>query len=174
MQPVAKAFLIGCGVIALIVIIGVVWVGWWLFSGPTSGVKVGNEMDQYALDYIAEHGLLEPDEEVLAYYDVTLAMDGTEAAIVTGDRVLYHKLGNTTSIPIREIEDIQHRYETLTGDIIEIQSDSGQMMKIEIAPLNAGETFKNVLMNRWQRVRDEGQGGDRALEESVAVEESGR
>ena len=35
----------------------------------------------------------------------------------------------------------------------EIQADSGQIMKIEIAPLNQGETFENALMALWREAR---------------------
>ena len=165
MKPITKGLLIGCGSVTVLAIGAVVWLGVWLVSGPESGVKLGNEMDPYALDYMAEHDLLEEGEEILAYYDVTMAMDGTEAAILTTDRVIYHKQGNTTSIRIGDIEDIRHRYEAFIGDVIEIQATSGHAMKIEIAPLNQGETFKNVLMSAWKRAGEgmEGRpsGGDR-------------
>ena len=155
MNPIAKGFLIGCGGLAVVVLVGVVGLGVWLMSGPEGGVKLSNEMDQYALDYIAAHDFLDPDEELLAYFDVTLAMDGTEAAILTSDRVIYHNAGNTTSIRVEDIEDVSHRYESLVGDVIEIRSTSGQVMKIEIAPFNLGETFNNVLMNIWQKTNDQ-------------------
>ena len=154
MKPVEKTLLIiGC-CFAAVILAGVLALGVWLFSGPESGVKLGNEMDQYALDYLAEHDMLRPGEEVLAYYDVTMAMDGTEAAILTSDRVIYHKQGNTTWIAVQDIEDVRHRYETLIGDVIEIQSSSGRFMKIEIAPFNSGETFLRVLMNRWEKANE--------------------
>jgi len=159
MKPTEKRLAIGCGSLTAIGIIAAVWLGVWLFSGPESGVKLGNEMDRYALDYIDEHGLLRPGEIILAYYDATVAMDGTEAAILTNDRVIYHKQGNTTEILIGDIEDIRHRNETLMGDIFEIQAFSGQVMKIEIAPLNMGETFKNVLMNIWEKQKNEATSG---------------
>lgn len=150
MNPVAKTFLIGCGVLGFLALCGVVVVGVWLFTGPEGGVKLGNEVDTYALEYLEEHEVLEPGEEILAYYDVTIAMDGTEAAILTDQRVMYHKAGKTTSILLDDIADVRHRYESLIGDIFEIQSTSGRTMKIEIAPFNQGETFKNVLMATWQ------------------------
>lgn len=159
MSRAGKVVLIGCGLVAALGMVAVVAAVVWLGSGPESGVKLTNEMDQYALDYLEEHGLLEAGEEILAYYDATLAMDGTEAAILTSTRVMYHRNGRTTSIPIREIEDVRHRYETLTGDVIEIDGSGGQVMKIEIAPMNSGITFKNVLLNAWKRARESEAGG---------------
>lgn len=159
MKRTTKGLLIGCGSLVVIAIAVVVLIGVWLFTGPESGVKLSNQMDQYALDYIAEHGLLSPSEEILAYYDVTMAMDGTEAAILTTERVIYHKQGNTSAISIEDIEDVHHRYETLTGDILEIQSMSGQVMKIEIAPFNLGETFRNMLITTWEKHKNEATSG---------------
>ncbi len=154
MKPVAKVFLIGCGGLLVLCVAAAVVGGTWLATRPEGGVRAGNQMEQYALDYLSEHSLLEPGEEVLAYYDATLSMDGTEAAILTNDRVMYHKNGNTTSIALQDIEDVRHRKEPLIGDVIEIQAASGQLMQIEIAPLNKGETFKNVLMNVWRKRKD--------------------
>ena len=42
MKPVVKVFLIGCGALTLFGAALVVWLGVWLFSGPESGVKLGN------------------------------------------------------------------------------------------------------------------------------------
>ncbi len=154
---VLKVFAIGCGTIAVLVLVAFVWLGWSFFSGPVGGVRLSNEMEQYALDYLAEHQLLDSEEDLVAYYDATLTLDGTEAAILTTQRVVYHKAGQTTSIPIQEIEDIQHRYESLGGDVIEIHARSGLPMKIAIAPLNSGESFVNALMRAWERTRSEPQ-----------------
>jgi hypothetical protein len=151
-RPVLKGFLIGCGAFAAIVVVAVVVAVVWLATGPESGVKLGHEMDAYALEYLDEHALLEPDEEILAYYDVTIAMDGTEAAILTNDRVLYHRNGATLAIPVEDVAEVRHRREALVGDVIEIESVDGRTMKIEIAPLNQGETFLNVLRARVERV----------------------
>ena len=51
------------------------------------------------------------------------------------------------------IKVVGSRKESLIGDIIEIYSKSGTSMKIEIAIFNAGETFKNVLMNSWEQLK---------------------
>ena len=154
MKPMQK-ILVGCGVLVLLAIIGAVGLVVWISKQPTSGVVLGNQMEKYALDYIAQHHLLNPEEKIIAYYDETMAMDGTEAAILTQDRVIYHKKnGLTTSIPIRDIQDVRHRTETLIGDIIEVQSTSGDMMKIEIAPFNQGQSFVEALRSRWKATKD--------------------
>lgn len=113
------------------------------------GVRVGSNMEKYALDYIEEHSLLEKDEKILAYYDYTISLSGTEAAILTDRRVIYHNEETaTTSMPLSNIEEIKHREESLTGDTIEIYGKDGQVMMIEIAPLNNGKTFLEVLTRK--------------------------
>ena len=144
--------------IALLAIGGAILVGVvagvaWLASGPESGVKMANEMDQYALDYLDRYQLLSADEKLVCYYDVTLSMDGSEAAILTTQRLLYHKAGRTTAMLLAEVVDVQHHYESLIGDVIVARTGSGEMMKIEIAPLNGGETFLHALNGTWQQAR---------------------
>ncbi len=146
--------LIGCGallgIFLILMIVGLIW----LFSGPEGGVCLPNEMETYAQEYLDEHKILEESEELLAYYDMTISLNGREAAILTTTRVIYHKNGQNSAINLADIEDIQHRKETLIGDIFEISATSGKTMKIEIAPLNQGETFKNVLMAAWKKAKN--------------------
>ena len=151
-----KFYIIGCSIITIcVVLVGALIVGGvWLLSGDEGGVRLPNQMAQYALDYLEKNDILEPDEELLAYYDVTVMLNGTEAAILTTKRVIYHRGGQSTAIFLKDVEDIQHRYESMIGDIIEITSTSGVTMKIQIAPLNQGETFYNVLLNAWERARE--------------------
>ena len=140
-----KWTLIGCGSMVLVAVIGMVGCVVWLGSGPESGVKFGNEMDQYALDYLHEHGLLDEGEVVRAYYDATVSMDGTEAAILTNRRVLYHRKGSTIEMAIEEIVEVDFRDEGLVGDVIEIVDSRGEALRIEIAPLNDGAAFFRAL-----------------------------
>ncbi|MBN2120834.1 MAG: hypothetical protein JW734_07260 [Candidatus Omnitrophica bacterium] len=135
-------------------ILGVLLIGLfvWLSSGPSGGVKMINEMDAYALEYIEKHNLLNDSEELIAYYDATVTLNGREAAILTTQRLMYHKDGRTSSIDLKEIEDIQHRYENLLGDIIDVKGRSGIRFKVEIAPFNDGPIFYEALIDAWQRV----------------------
>lgn len=125
----------------------------WVLSTPEGGVKLGNEMDRYALEYIEKHNLLNHTEKLIAYYDETISMNGSEAAILTTERIIYHKDGRTTSIDLRDAVDVQHRYQSLIGDIIEVRSKLGERIKIEIPPLNDGESFYNALMDVWRAPR---------------------
>lgn len=150
---VLKFFLIGCGSIAAVVVLIIAAGVIWLLLQPEAGVKLGNEMDKYAVKYIEDYQLLEPGEQVLAYYDATMSMDGTEAAILTDRRLMHHVGGTTSSMRLEEITDIRHRYESLTGDVIEAEDGSGKLLRVEIAPLNQGETFRNATMAAWKKAR---------------------
>lgn len=151
-----KAGLLGCGGCGVLVAAVVVGALVWLASTPEGGVKLVNEMDPYALAYLDEHALLDHDEKLVAYYDATLAMDGTEAAILTHRRVMYHKDGRTMALELARVVDIRHRTEPLIGDVIEIDAEGGEAMKIEIAPLNQGATFLGALDRVWRQARGEG------------------
>jgi len=121
----------------------------WLLSGPEGGVRLSNDMEEYAVEYLDKHQVLNSTEQVVAYYDATITVDGTEAAILTTERVLYHMNGKTTAIPISEITDIRVREDDLMEYLIEIDSRDGMPMKIELAYFNQGETFVNALENAW-------------------------
>jgi len=110
------------------------------------GVKFSNNMDKYALEYIQKNNLLNEDEKIEAYYDYTVSMDGTEAAILTNTRVIYHNAeAETSSIFIKDIIEVKHREVSLIGDIIEMYTADGGSFVVEIAPLNNGELFLNLL-----------------------------
>lgn len=135
------------GALALIFILCI-----WLFSSPKSGVKLANDMDQYANEYISKYNILMPSEKLIAYYDATMAMNGTEAAILTSQRVIYHKDYSNFSITLSDIADIKHRSHSL-GDTIEIFSKSGEAMKIEVARSNGGDTLKTALFSAWNKAK---------------------
>lgn len=151
-RPV-KYMLIGCGGAAVVGVLALVAGVVWISSLPQGGVKLANEMDEYALEYIDDHHLLEPGEELLAYYDVTLRMTGKEAALLTDRRVLYHKDGRTTALPLAQVEGVEHRDEGMLGDVIEVHDAHGRTLKIVIAPANLGESFAAALDRAWRKAR---------------------
>lgn len=140
-----KGLLIGCGVIVAVGLLGMAGCIYYFGSQPESGVKLANEMDDYALEYIEEHGLLESGEELRAYYDATMSMNGSEAAILTDRRVMSHRGGDTTAIELVEIVEVDHREEALVGDIIEVVDRNGNALRIEIAMFNDGPAFVRAL-----------------------------
>lgn len=118
----------------------------WLSMGPEGGVRMINEMEEYALEYIEEHEILNDTEKIVAYYDRSRSLDGTEAAILTSERIVYHKKSLTMEFNLNDIADVKHRYEEFDGDIIEIMNREGKFMKIMVAPDFGGESFYNALI----------------------------
>jgi hypothetical protein len=119
--------------------------------GPAGGVRFTSTMEPYATEYLQTNNLLDEGEKVIAYYDATIALRGTEAAILTDRRVLYHQPSGTISIPLNEITRIEHTEQNLIGDVIQIFAHSGEIMVIEIAPMNGGPQFLSALDDQVAR-----------------------
>ena len=142
-----KILLIGCG---SALVIGILLLGGcciWMFSLPEGGVRLKNQMEPYAEKYLKDNNVLPEGSELIAYYDSTISCDGSESAILTKKKVIYNRNGKNNTIELKDIKDIKFRKEVLIGDVIEIYSNDGNIIKIEIAPLNQAETFINALKN---------------------------
>jgi hypothetical protein len=149
-----KIVLIGCGTVVGIFLILIVAFGIWIYSMPDcEGVRLSNNMEMYALEYLDEKKILDDSEELLAYYDKTMECDSSEAAILTTNRVIYHRLDRNNAIKLTEVEDILTRKGTLNSDVFEIIATSGKTMMIEIDPWNDGEVFKNILIRTWEKAK---------------------
>lgn len=118
-------------------------------DSKTGGTLLGNQMDAYALEYIDSNGILEPGEQIRAYYDVTIALDSSEFAMVTDQRVVYWKAGHSSAIHLNEIATIDVRDEGLIGTVIDVKAEDGTPMRIEVAPMNGGELFAAELQSAW-------------------------
>ncbi|MFZ9777525.1 MAG: hypothetical protein ACO3CI_04225 [Schleiferiaceae bacterium] len=117
-------------------------------SFENSGVLMQNEIPQSVYTYAATHQILDEGETIVTYYDATISLSNEESAMITNKHVIYHYNGRTTKMPLQDIVSINHTEETLVGDIITVESLDGNMMKIEIAPLNGGEIFLSVLRSK--------------------------
>ncbi len=121
-------------------------------SMDEGGVRVSNNMEKYALEYLEDSQLLSPNEKILANYDYTIALDGTEAAILTDSRLIYHNANTMNTImDITDIVSVDHHEESLIGDVIEVTNSSGELMIIEIAPYNQGSTFLKILRSKVEQ-----------------------
>ncbi len=113
--------------------------------GREGTVRVGSNMESYALEYLEEHEILLPDEKIFAYYDYTISCDGTTAAIITNNRLIYHNQETTTTyFSLDEITKIHSYEESIAGLFIEVWKGD-ELMMIEIAHWQGGETFLNIL-----------------------------
>ncbi len=149
----AKHIIVSCGGIILIIMAMVAIFFWFALSGPEGGVRLANSMEGYALGHLAENGILEDGEELVAYYDATISLTGDEAAILTSTRIVYFIDGRIDSIALSEIEDINHRSETFIGETFMIVAIDGRTMQIIVAPFNDGETFRMALFRLWERAK---------------------
>ena len=148
-----KWFFIGCGSAILLMVLLFGGCCIWLITLPEGGVRLNNQMESYALKYLDENKVLPENSTIVAYYDSTVNCTGKEAVILTKEQVIYHKEGNNNIINLKDIKDIKFRTEPLIGDVIEIYSKDGNIMKIEIAPFNQAGTFINALKNGWETAK---------------------
>lgn len=151
-------FLVGflsCGVI--FILSTVVCVGsyiWFINSlGGEGGVRLQNNFEQYALDYIETNKILDTNEEMLAYYDGTITLTGEELIILTDKRIIDRQHGQISAMNLEEIEDIQHSYDNMQGDIFVVKSKSGETMRFEIDIYNDGDLFLQIFTETWNNVK---------------------
>lgn len=148
-----KHVLIGCGALAFLAGLAVIIGFAFLLSGNEGGVRTPIEMEEYATQFLEENNVLNETEQIRAYYDVTLSLDGTEAAIITDERAIYLRNGEQSAIAWKDVLKVNHRKETLIGDVFDIVADDGNLMHIEVAPLNGGQTFKMIVDSVWQEAK---------------------
>ena len=118
------------------------------FLDKEGTVRVGSNMEAYALEYLENHEILYPDEKILAYYDYTISLDGTTAAILTDTRLIYHNQETTTTyFSLDEITKIDHYEKSIEGLFIEAWKGD-ELMMIEIAYWQGGDIFLNVLKKK--------------------------
>ena len=89
-------------------------------------------------------------EQIIAYYDVTVVLDNSESAILTNKNLIYYKYGRIERFPLNSIVSIEE--EDCFGLCIVASTRDDRVMKIEIAPLNGGDLFLNLLRNQVNKV----------------------
>ncbi len=117
----------------------------YLQSLPETGVLAANELSQEHLAHIRAHVTLGEGEEVVTYSDATMSGDGTTAALLTTKRLLTWSPEVKAELPLDEIKQIDHSNAPLEGDVIDVTSNSGKLVRVEVAPLNNGERFVAAL-----------------------------
>jgi hypothetical protein len=116
------------------------------FTTPDlDGVRAGNQLAASTLADLDRKKLVEPGERILAFYEVAASGDGSELALVTSSRLVYYKDGRTTAMALEDIASVKHHEETLIGDVIEARSNDGEIIRVEVAPLNGGDVFLSTL-----------------------------
>ena len=133
-----------CGVVVGLVALGA-------SSDDPSGVVLGAQIPQRTLEALRERRLLAANEGLLAYHDATIRLDMGELTFVTTERVVYARGETVAVLPLAEVSRIHQHSETLVGDILDLATEDGRSMRIEIAPLNGGDAYAQVLEDAWRK-----------------------
>ena len=113
----------------------------------TGGVLTSNQLPQSVYKFIEGEDILS-NEKIVAYYDLTISLDNSESAILTNKNVIYYKWGRVEKIALSSIKSI--REVDCFGTCILITDINEKLMKIDIAPLNGGPLFLELLKNSKQ------------------------
>jgi hypothetical protein len=144
LMAVLGAVLGTCGVVVGLAALGA-------SSDEPTGVVLGAQVPQKTVDALRERRLLAANEGLLAYHDATLRLDMSEVTFVTPERVVHAHGETVTAIKLAEVNRITHHDEALVGDILDIATRDGRVVRIEIAPLNGGDAYANVLETAWRK-----------------------
>lgn len=107
------------------------------------GVLTYNQLPKSVITYIDNNKII-GDEEIVAYYDYTITLNNSESVILTDKNIIHYKSGRTEKISldtIKSISEVEYCY----GLCILITSLNNKNMLIEIAPLNGGDLFLQLL-----------------------------
>ena len=106
------------------------------------GVLTYNQRPASVIEFFDNTDIL-ANEQIIAYYDVTIVLDNSESAILTNKNLIYYKYGRVVRFPLNSIVNIEA--EDCFGLCIVASTRDNRVMEIEIAPLNGGDLFLELL-----------------------------
>ena len=106
------------------------------------GVLTYNQLPASVIEFFDKTDILE-NEQIIAYYDVTIALDNSESAILTNKNLIYYKYGRIVRFPLNSIVNIEA--DDCFGLCIVASTRDNRVMEIEIAPLCGGDLFLDLL-----------------------------
>ena len=109
------------------------------------GVMVSNTLDGEARAELAELELVEEGEEILAFYDASLGMDGSKVALITDRRLVTALDGYPTATDLADIASVEHTFDVVGSDRYLVSLANGGAMEVIVAPMNGGDLFGSVL-----------------------------
>ena len=68
-------------------------------------VQTNNQLPASVIEFFDKTDILE-NEQIIAYYDVTIALDNSESAILTNKNLIYYKYGRIVRFPLNSIVNI--------------------------------------------------------------------
>ncbi len=105
-------------------------------------VQTNNQLPASVIEFFDKTDILE-NEQIIAYYDVTIALDNSESAILTNKNLIYYKYGRVVRFPLNSIVNIEA--DDCFGLCIVASTRDNRVMEIEIAPLCGGDLFLDLL-----------------------------
>lgn len=114
------------------------------------GVLTNNQLPASVIEFFDNTDILE-NEEIIAYYDVTIALDNSESAILTNKNLIYYKYGRVTRFPLSSIVSVEA--EDCFGLCIVATTRDDRVMEIEIAPLLGGDLFLELLKKQVDKAQ---------------------
>lgn len=135
-----------CGVVGGLALLGA-------SNEGASGVVFGAQIPQETVEALRARHLLAANEGLLAYHDATPRLDMGELSFVTAQRIVYASGETVAALPLVEVTRITHHDEALVGDVLDIATEDGRALRIEIPPLRGGEAFATVLESAWRKHR---------------------
>jgi hypothetical protein len=114
------------------------------------GVLVGAQVPDTTVEALKARKLLQPQEAVLAFHDATLRLDMSEVTFVTKSRVVHAHGDKVSAVALADVSKITHHTEALGLDVVDFVTKDGKSLRIEIAPLNGGESYVDVIEDAWR------------------------
>ncbi len=99
----------------------------------SGGLRLGPTMEPYAQNIIEEKQLLQKGETLKAYYDATISLDGSDAIVLTNQRVFRYFEGQVTSIKLKELDRIRLVNRHFLGATVLLISEK-KSFKVEMGP----------------------------------------
>ena len=112
------------------------------------GVLTNNQLPASVIEFFDNTDILE-NEQIIAYYDVTIVLDNSESAILTNKNLIYYKYGRVVRFPLSSIVSVEA--EECFGLCIVATTKDDRVMEIEIAPLNGGDLFLELLKKQVEK-----------------------
>ena len=114
-------------------------------SMEDGGVMFGAQIPDAKKAKLRERGLIRETDQLIAFYDGSISLDMSEVSILTADRLVHAQGNHVATVPLANVTSIDHRVENVIGDVIEVGTNEGERLRIEVAHLNNGISFLNAI-----------------------------
>lgn len=123
-----------------------------------SGVKMLNEMDRNDFGMIEAEKLASSDAEIIGSYVANSNSFDTELALLTTKELVYYNTGHVTRFELSSIRQVNlpKTTEPFGPYEIEVERESGAIMRIKVRPPEAGPSFGKAIESAVKRAKGGG------------------